>query len=74
MIIFLKIVSFITQGTTIDKGTVVVSGTPDGIGYTQDPPLMLKDGDNMTISVTGIGSLTNFVKLIQPTAKKGVEV
>ena len=43
-------------------GTVVVTGTPNGIGYTQKPPILLQDGDNMTISISKIGSLTNFVK------------
>jgi len=56
-----KIVAFLSQGTTIDAGTVVVTGTPGGIGYTRKPPVLLKDGDNVTISIAGIGSLTNFI-------------
>jgi 2-keto-4-pentenoate hydratase/2-oxohepta-3-ene-1,7-dioic acid hydratase in catechol pathway len=53
---------FLTAGTTLDKGTVIVTGTPTGIGYTQHPPVLLQDGDNMTVSIEHIGSLTNFVQ------------
>ena len=40
-----EIVSFISQGTTLEKGTVIITGTPEGVGYTRDPPMFLKDGD-----------------------------
>ena len=39
------IISFLSTGTTIEKGTVIVTGTPTGIGYTQKPPVLLQDGD-----------------------------
>jgi 2-keto-4-pentenoate hydratase/2-oxohepta-3-ene-1,7-dioic acid hydratase in catechol pathway len=41
---------------------VIVTGTPTGIGYTQHPPVLLQDGDNMTVSIEHIGSLTDFVQ------------
>lgn len=56
------IISFLSTGTTIEKGTVIVTGTPTGIGYTQKPPVLLQDGDNMTVSIDRIGALTNFVQ------------
>ena len=40
-----KIVSFISQGTTIPKGTVVCTGTPDGVGVTMHPPVFLDDAN-----------------------------
>jgi len=40
-----EIVSFVSQGTTLEKGTVIITGTPEGVGYTRDPPMFLKDGD-----------------------------
>lgn len=40
-----------------------MTGTPTGIGYTQKPaPILLQDGDNMTVTIDRIGSLTNFVQ------------
>ena len=39
-----KIVEFITKGTTVEAGTVIVSGTPGGVGYTRTPPVILQDG------------------------------
>ena len=50
------------QGTTVEAGTVVVTGTPGGVGYTRHPPILLQDGDNVTISISGIGSLTNIIQ------------
>ena len=55
------IVAYLTQGTTIEAGTVVVTGTPGGIGYTQDPPVLLQNDDNVTVTIDGIGSLTNII-------------
>jgi 2-keto-4-pentenoate hydratase/2-oxohepta-3-ene-1,7-dioic acid hydratase in catechol pathway len=50
------IIAFLTQGTTLDKGTVIVTGTPAGVGYTNKPhPILLQDGDNMTVSIAHIG-------------------
>ena len=57
-----KIVEFITKGTTVEAGTVIVSGTPGGVGYTRTPPVILQDGDNMTASIDKIGSITNMVQ------------
>ena len=50
------------QGTTIDAGTVVVTGTPAGVGYSQHPPRLLADGDVVTVSLAGVGNLTNTIR------------
>ena len=54
-----EIVSFISQGTTLEKGTVIITGTPEGVGYTRDPPMFLKDGD-----VVEVGALILFDVII----------
>lgn len=54
-----KIVSFISIGTTLPKGSVICTGTPDGVGDTSDPPYYLQDGDKVDISISKIGTLTN---------------
>jgi 2-keto-4-pentenoate hydratase/2-oxohepta-3-ene-1,7-dioic acid hydratase in catechol pathway len=57
-----KIVSFISTGMTIEKGSVFCSGTPDGVGDTMKPPRYMEDGDIVKINIDKIGSLINPVK------------
>ncbi len=54
-----RLVSFLSQGTTLLPGTVILTGTPQGVGFARKPPLYLKDGDTVTIEIDGIGALTN---------------
>jgi len=57
-----KIVSFISTGTTLEKGSVFCSGTPDGIGDTMKPPQYLQDEDIVKINIDKIGWLINPVR------------
>ena len=56
-----KVVSFLSTGTTLEPGTIVLTGTPWGVGMGRDGATYLKDGDEVTVSVHGIGSVTNTV-------------
>lgn len=56
-----KIVSFLSQGTTLERGTVIMTGTGPGIGAMRDPKVVLKDGDDMRIAIENIGTLVNKV-------------
>jgi len=40
-------------------GTVILTGTPHGVGAARKPPVFLQDGDEITIEIEGIGALTN---------------
>jgi len=40
-------------------GTVILTGTPHGVGFARKPPVFLKAGDTVTIEIEKIGSLTN---------------
>jgi len=40
-------------------GTVILTGTPHGVGMAQKPPRWLQPGDVVTIEIEGIGALTN---------------
>uniref|UniRef100_A0A0D2Y3I2 Fumarylacetoacetase-like C-terminal domain-containing protein n=1 Tax=Fusarium oxysporum (strain Fo5176) TaxID=660025 RepID=A0A0D2Y3I2_FUSOF len=53
------LVSFLSQGTTLPAGTVIMTGSPPGIGYFQNPKLNLKDGDIVEVEISNIGTLTN---------------
>jgi 2-keto-4-pentenoate hydratase/2-oxohepta-3-ene-1,7-dioic acid hydratase in catechol pathway len=55
------IVSNLSQSITLFAGSIILSGTPHGIGFTRIPPVFLKDGDIVTISIEKIGTLTNAV-------------
>jgi 2-keto-4-pentenoate hydratase/2-oxohepta-3-ene-1,7-dioic acid hydratase in catechol pathway len=54
-------IAFASQSTTLVPGTVILTGTPDGVGMNLSPQRYLKDGDIVTCEIEGIGSLTNSV-------------
>ena len=43
-------------------GTVVLTGTPQGVGAARRPPLWLKEGDTVSMEIENIGTLTNPVR------------
>ncbi|KAK4052287.1 hypothetical protein OIO90_004368 [Microbotryomycetes sp. JL221] len=58
-----EIVSFLSQGTTLKAGTLILTGTPHGIGLFYEPKETLKHGDVFTVEIShGIGSLINRVE------------
>ncbi len=56
------LIEFLSQSTTLFPGTVIFTGTPSGVGMAQKPPLWLKDGDEVSITIEKIGTLTNTVR------------
>lgn len=56
-----KIISELTQGTTLLKGTIILTGTPAGVGMARKPPIYLKRGDVVHIEIDGLGVLINQV-------------
>jgi 2,4-didehydro-3-deoxy-L-rhamnonate hydrolase len=54
-----ELVSFLSQAMTLVPGDIIVTGTPPGVGSARDPQVWLKDGDEVTIEIEGLGSLTN---------------
>ena len=57
-----RLIAFLSQDTTLLAGTVILTGTPDGVGFTRQPPVFLKDGDEVVVEVEGIGKLRNVVR------------
>ncbi|MCB0719379.1 MAG: fumarylacetoacetate hydrolase family protein [Bacteroidetes bacterium] len=57
------LVSFLSGSTTLYPGTVLLTGTPHGVGMAARPPRWLKPGDTVTIEIEKIGELTNPVEL-----------
>jgi 2-keto-4-pentenoate hydratase/2-oxohepta-3-ene-1,7-dioic acid hydratase in catechol pathway len=56
-----EIVSNLSRSLTLLPGTVILTGTPEGVGFTRQPPLFLKTGDIVSIEIENIGTLTNRV-------------
>lgn len=54
-----RLISFLSQDTTLLPGTVILTGTPEGVGWAREPKLTLKPGDSVTVEIEGIGALTN---------------
>ena len=57
-----KVISQLSQGMTLQAGTIIAMGTPAGVGMGFEPPKFLKAGDVVTCEIEGIGKLTNEVK------------
>jgi 2-keto-4-pentenoate hydratase/2-oxohepta-3-ene-1,7-dioic acid hydratase in catechol pathway len=53
------LIEFLSGSTTLLPSTVILTGTPHGVGMAQKPPRWLKPGDNVTIEIEKIGMLTN---------------
>ena len=53
-------IAFLSQGTTLQPGTIILTGTPKGVGFARKPPLYLKNGDIVHVWFgCGIGTLIN---------------
>lgn len=57
-----KQISYLSQGTTLESGTIILTGTPAGIGYFRQPRVFLEDGSDVRIEIEKIGTLVNKVK------------
>ena len=53
------VIEFLSGSTTLLPGTVILTGTPHGVGFARKPPVFLQPGDTVTIEIDRIGSLTN---------------
>ncbi len=53
------LIEFLSGSTTLLPGTVILTGTPHGVGMAATPPLWLKEGDTVSIEIDRIGRLTN---------------
>ncbi len=53
------LIEFLSGSTTLLPGTVILTGTPHGVGMARKPPVWLKPGDTVTIEIEKIGKLTN---------------
>ncbi|MBL0731940.1 MAG: fumarylacetoacetate hydrolase family protein, partial [Desulfosarcina sp.] len=54
-----EIIAYLSEDTTLLPGTVILTGTPGGVGFVRKPPVYLKTGDEVEVTIEGIGRLVN---------------
>ena len=58
-----EIIAYTSQIITLEPGDLIATGTPAGVGVFRDPKVLLKDGDEVSVEIEGLGTLTNpFIK------------
>ena len=57
-----RLISELSQGTTLLAGSVILTGTPAGVGAGRKPPRFLRDGDVVEVEISGVGCLSNPVR------------
>src|SRR5207253_11327416 len=63
------LISYLSQGMTLEPGDVIATGTPEGVGIFRDPPVLLKAGDVFEVTIEELGRLRNSVS--EPPAVAG---
>ena len=61
-----RIISYLSQGLTLEPGDIIATGTPEGVGFARTPPEFLKDGDVMEVEIAKIGILRSPVAIAAP--------
>ena len=59
-----RLIAELSRGTTLLAGTVILTGTPAGVGAGRQPPRFLRDGDVVEVEIGGVGLLRNPVRQI----------
>ena len=54
-----KLISTISEFATLEPGDLILTGTPAGVGFRREPPLLLGDGDIVEVEIDGIGRIEN---------------
>jgi len=54
-----ELISYLSDAMTLLPGTVIMTGTPSGVGFARKSPVFLKPGDTVEIEIEGIGTLSN---------------
>jgi 2,4-didehydro-3-deoxy-L-rhamnonate hydrolase len=57
-----ELIAFLSTGMTLLPGDIISTGTPAGVGTARDPKVFLKEGDEVTVEIQGLGTLTNPVR------------
>lgn len=64
------VIAYISQATTLRPGDIVCTGTPGGVGAARKPQRFMKPGETVSVTISGIGTLTNTVQAEQKSGQK----
>ncbi|MEM1424058.1 MAG: fumarylacetoacetate hydrolase family protein [Planctomycetota bacterium] len=56
------LIAELTRGTTLPAGTVILTGTPAGVGVAREPQRFLRAGDTVSVEISGLGTIENPVR------------
>ena len=54
-----EVIAFVSQAVTLVPGDLIITGTPAGVGAFREPKVWLQPGDEITIEIEGLGSISN---------------
>lgn len=57
-----ELIADLSRGMTLGAGTVILTGTPAGVGMARTPQVWLKSGDVVEVEITGLGKISNRVR------------
>ena len=57
-----QVIAILSEAMTLEPGDVVLTGTPSGVGYARKPPVFMKPGDRVEVTIEGVGTLRNAVR------------
>lgn len=60
------VIAYLSQATTLLPGDLVLTGTPSGVGAARKPQRFMKPGETVSVTISGIGTLTNPVHAETP--------
>ena len=63
-----ELIEFLSRTITLEPGDVIATGTPAGVGFARKPPVFLQPGDEMVITIEGVGALNNPVAAAEAAA------
>ena len=57
-----EVIAFVSEAISLEPGDLIATGTPAGVGFAREPPVFLRDGDEVTVEIESVGALTNRVR------------
>ena len=59
-----ELIAYLSRAFTLNPGDMILTGTPSGVGKAQHPPQFLGDGSEVSVTIDGIGTLTNRCRVL----------
>jgi acylpyruvate hydrolase len=57
-----ELIEMISVAMSLERGDVIITGTPGGVGAARTPPVFMQPGDTFEVDIEGLGVLTNSVE------------